>query len=97
MTDDSDHDVRDLRGRFERLISSIVIGMLLAVPIAGVLLEFVDAEPSAFTIPVFLAAGCGTAVGINALLGALVRSWRRREPELPPRVWIPRARVLRRR
>jgi len=98
-----DYDVRDMSGRLWRLFWSILAGAMLAVVIAAVLPQRSErgwgGGAFALTNPVLVAAGAvGIAIGVYALLGIFVRT-KTFARLLPPieRVWIPRARLLRRR
>ncbi|HEX5060598.1 MAG TPA: hypothetical protein VFV99_14620 [Kofleriaceae bacterium] len=89
-----DLDVRDLEGRFGRLVAAISIGAILAVPIAALLpqesMRGWGAGAFGLANPVLVIAGaCVIALGVNALLHA-TRS------RTPP-IRVPRATTRRRR
>jgi len=96
-------DVRDLEGRLWRLFWSILAGAMLAVVIAAILpqrsLRGWGGGAFDLTNPLLVAAGAvGIAIGVYTLLGFFVRTqiYARLMPPVQ-RVWIPRARLVRRR
>ena len=87
-----EHDVRDVEGRFGRLMVSIVTGTVLALLLAELVpgLKRIQGGPSDLAIPVLVGAGvCGIAMAVYALLGVLART-RRVEPTPLPRATLRR-------
>ena len=88
----ADLDVRDLEGRFGRLVASITIGLIAAVLIGAMLPGRIGVGgPSAFAVPVLFAAG---AIVVAILVHAGLHAAAHRRPR-EPRVRLPKARARR--
>ncbi|HEY5923774.1 MAG TPA: hypothetical protein VIV11_18960 [Kofleriaceae bacterium] len=85
----NDDDVRNLGGRFVRLVVSAIAGVVLAPHVMALVLSRREVSFAVLIHPVVAAGACSIAMGLYAMLGVLERRLRGKP------TWLPRATLRR--